>query len=355
MSRWRQYFLVLLSLFLCQRAIAQDEKGEEAFLEADLAMGRIVPHPELDGVLLNNFYQALDLRFSKQTTGDNFWNQLYRYPSYGFGVSIINFPEDVLGYPFSMYGFMNFTMVRRKKFEFNNRISVGTSFLKPFSEERNPKNNAIGSTMNVHIDVRFEGSWQVGQQTNLNFGGHFTHFSNGSYQKPNLGLNLYGLYGGIDWYFNPKRPTFKRLRVPELKSKGDFTVMLAIGQKQLEENGDRFMGTTVSMAYNFQWQHKCKYPIGIDIFYNEYYESFQNDKSTSIAVKSGFEQIYNKLTLFAQVAVYVFNEPSYGRFFYERLGLRYKIYNELFGSVSVKAHLVKAEMVEWGIGYRFRK
>ena len=55
-----------------------------------------------------NAFQTFSIRFSKQTTGKNLWEQLYNYPNLGIGISIYDFhnPEEI-GTPIALYGFFN--------------------------------------------------------------------------------------------------------------------------------------------------------------------------------------------------------------------------------------------------------
>ena len=65
-------------------------------------------------------YQAFSVRFSKQTTGQNRWEQLYNYPDWGGGVYVADFynPREV-GTPIAIYGFFNAPFNRWNRWSFN--------------------------------------------------------------------------------------------------------------------------------------------------------------------------------------------------------------------------------------------
>ena len=67
----------------------------------------------------------------------------------------------------------------------------------------------------------------------------------------------------------------------------------------------------------------------------------------------GHELFIGKLSVISQVGYYLHYPFPYGTRVYERLGLKRYINDKWFATISVKAHGVDAETVEFGFGYRF--
>ena len=76
-----------------------------------------------------NAFQAFTIKLAKQTTGENQWEQLYKYPNYGIGIYAADFynPEEI-GTPLAIYGFFNAPFKRWNKLTFNYEIGFGTTF-----------------------------------------------------------------------------------------------------------------------------------------------------------------------------------------------------------------------------------
>ena len=71
-----------------------------------------------------------------------------------------------------------------------------------------------------------------------------------------------------------------------------------------------------------------------------------------IGVFVGHELRFNKVAFVSQVGYYVYWPYEFENRVYNRLGLKRYITENLFGSVTVKAHYAKAEAVEFSIGIR---
>ncbi len=67
---------------------------------------------------------------------------------------------------------------------------------------------------------------------------------------------------------------------------------------------------------------------------------------------AGFEYLINRVSLIGQLGVYFYNPYKAYGWFYERLGLKYRFTDKIYGSITVKAHYANAEMAEFGIGLK---
>jgi hypothetical protein len=71
-----------------------------------------------------------------------------------------------------------------------------------------------------------------------------------------------------------------------------------------------------------------------------------------IGVFIGHELRFDKIAFVSQVGYYVYWPYAFENRVYNRLGLKRYITENLFGSVTVKAHYAKAEAVEFSLGIR---
>ncbi|MCM1503677.1 MAG: acyloxyacyl hydrolase [Muribaculum sp.] len=131
--------------------------------------------------------------------------QMYPQAYQGIGVGVTKFMDAYdIGNPISVYIFQGAPIVR-----FNRRLSLdyewnfGASFgWKPYSENQNPTNGAVGSSVNAYINLAVMARLRMSRSWSLFAGLDFTHYSNGNTDYPNSGINMAGLRLGLTYMFN---------------------------------------------------------------------------------------------------------------------------------------------------------
>ena len=109
-----------------------------------------------------------------------------------------------LGDPISFYVFQGARIARFNpclslNYEWNFGLSAGW---KPYDNDYNSYNGAVGSRMNAYINTGIYLNWAFSRYFDLIIGGDFTHFSNGNTKFPNAGVNTTGAKIGLVYNFN---------------------------------------------------------------------------------------------------------------------------------------------------------
>ena len=73
----------------------------------------------------------------------------------------------------------------------------------------------------------------------------------------------------------------------------------------------------------------------------------------AVGVMVGHELLLGKLALVTQLGFYVYRPYSPNERIYSKVGLKYYFSENIFGSFILKTHYAVAEVMEYGIGYRF--
>ena len=153
--------------------------------------GFLAAHHAVMGHLSQEQAVASEISIFGQTKGAKAWHEPYRYPRIGvtfFHGSVGN--DVILGRFTGAYAFSEFTMNRSKKFVLSGKLGAGLGYTpKVFDQQLNPKNVAISSHVNAQICLGIKAAFLV-DKNRFTLGMDLTHFSNGSYQVPNLGINL---------------------------------------------------------------------------------------------------------------------------------------------------------------------
>ncbi len=132
-----------------------------------------------------NAFHAFSLKLSTQATGEKLWEQIFKYPSWGIGVSVIDFynPEEI-GVPVALYGFFNAPFKRWNRWSLNYEIGFGATFnWKSFNPVKNKYNVAIGAGESFLIEAGLSMHYHLTNRFELESGFSLTHFSNGALKK----------------------------------------------------------------------------------------------------------------------------------------------------------------------------
>ncbi len=322
-------------------------------------------------------YGAIEARFSWQSEDKEAWETL-GYPRYGIGVyaGFIGDPQ-IFGNPNAIFGFIDFPVnkpSRRNAFSISPALGL-TYNLEPFDAETNPLNDAIGARMAVYFNVNFGWAYKWTREMDINYGIDFTHFSNGRTFTPNYGLNMFGLNVGLRYHYNadqrkidPAIHPSKLLEARYKRSKKSPNVKLdknqsinayiALGTVQT----DLTAGTdTRYSTYSFllEYQHKFNSmhsaSVGFDyLIDNSIKETYPqgNGKHSLIAAHAGYDFMFWRFTILAQVGVYLTDNFDKGSFFL-RPAVRYDLNNWAYAQFGLKTtNGAAADWLEFGIGIR---
>lgn len=341
-------------------------------------------------------FQSFSIQYGVETDGREIWQQIYAYPTWGFGIYSVNFfDKDEIGAPTAAYGFINAPFVRLKRWSLNYEVGFGLTWnWKPYDQNLNPYQYAIGSNKTVFIDVGLNVEVMLGKHFNLTAGGTFTHFSNGATKVPNYGINLFAPRLGVKYIFK-ERPEFKTFEIPKYDDEWEYIALVAFSSKQLaydttqvESNPGHHAETygvfTFSTGVNRQISRKVKFGAGLDIGYDASYNSYidykdgeitrmdaGNDIKLNMGVYGSFELVIHKLSLIVQPGWYLYRaewrvpEGSDGSSAipprrrsgtsYQRLGIKYHVFDDLFVGINIRAYdFGIADYIEWNVGYRVK-
>ncbi|WP_051664184.1 acyloxyacyl hydrolase [Dyadobacter crusticola] len=332
--------------------------------------GMILPNKKAAEDFGDVYYVGLNLRVGWQTHPEkDTYHRIYRYPIYGIGLYSSTFSKPEIGTPFAVYGFVAIPILSgvAKRWDFNYRISLGlASNFKAYDEFANPNNLMIGSHRTVYIDLGAMANYRLGDRYQIGFGLAYHHFSNGALKLPNAGINLIPLT--VSLTYNPKRafPLYGRPNV-HTDAVIQYHLQYAGGLKQFSlTNTNRYFKSTLSFFKSYPLGYKWRIGGGFDAFYSDagrHVEIAGENAGKWTSVLSGGPAFYidhvltQKLYINGNVGLYVnrneFNDEK--KPFYLRIGARYKVYQNTYTGVSIKAHMGNADFIEWTVGHSWSR
>lgn len=367
-------FLILLTLNGFSQADTLKLRQKNYFsLTANYARGTILPTTDFvkgDNILGTPMkkYDAYTLKMLWQNPGYTNWQKIYHVPYYGAGLTVGNFynPDEV-GYPVSAFGILGIPIIRLNKLELYSEFQFGiASNWKHYDSINNPKNLVVGGSLTVHLNVGINAFYPITDKLDLGAGMNFVHFSNGGFERPNNGFNIYSPSVELKYHLSG-RPDSRSVTMPgRLGRSNDLYLMMGYGDYQLSErelDTNYFAAGGISAIYFTQFSNAFRLGYGTDLNYWWGLNALPDGTPGPYSMENltlGFlvqpEFIIDKLSLVGGLGIYAVHR-NYGNFnqTYQRLGVRYEIYKNISLGVNIRAiNLMLAEFLEFNVGYRIR-
>jgi hypothetical protein len=364
-----------------------DKKSKQLFIQAGYQNGYVFATNDfLNGANAEkdtiNSFQSFTIKLGKQTTGENQWEQLYKYPNYGIGVYMADFhnPEEI-GTPFAIYGFFNAPFKRWNKLTFNYELGFGATFnWKSFNPITNNYNTSIGAGQSFFIDAGLNLQYCLTNRLDIETGFSLTHFSNGALKKPNEGINTIAPKISLKYNFE-NRPDFIKSEIFEYEKENEWLVSFFGGIKNVifedvtidvieKYEGINFPVFGISTVFNKQVSYKSKIGVGMSVSYNgalDAQAAVENNElealdspfidKLQLSIYPSYELIINKVSLILQPSFYLYrkniktNTPVY----YQKIGLKYQFTKDFFAGITLRSYDFKtSDFIEWNVGYRIK-
>lgn len=336
---------------------AQKAGHKNLFVDSKFQYGFIWQHrPSIKEIIGGNI-KIFDISIGKQTYGEKYWEQLYRYPNYGLGYTFVDLgnPEE-LGRANAIFAYMDFPILRKNRYVLSCRISNGLAYL-------NKGNIAIGSHINMYFDAGVSYRYRLSSHLDLVNGFGATHFSNGAIKMPNLGVNLFSYRLGLHYRLKTPVNKFVKHELPKIIKKHSISTLVSVGTKEKRlEIGKAYATKTFTIDYLRLISLKHKIGLGLDAFYDEsLFSTIDPDaklglKNTDIiryGMHAAFEAEFNKIILVVHMGTYVKAMYKEDGAVYQKAGLRYLITKNFYASILLKTSNGVADYIGWGFGYRF--
>jgi len=270
--------------------------------------------------------------------------------------------DTVFGKVFSVYPFVIFPLIEREKILFSIQIGIGAACsTEKFDVKKNYYNIAIASYLNIWFQAKSGITYKINDKYSVSAGTAFGHFSNANLSEPNLGLNFWTIYAGVNIAVSE---TTKRNSEPILpfKRKNEYALIIAGGGKHTRRFAEQaYFAGSVSGEYKRVAGYKVAFGGGVDFFYDASIpdEMLRGDISeikNIYKLKSGMhlsqELIIGKFSIIIQEGMYIgFKDYLYKHFMYNRGIVRYKFSKHFFADIAMKTNLNILDVAEIGIGF----
>ena len=311
-----KYCLLIFFVFLFFNGFSQETVSPFS-IKGAIHFGSIVPHRPIVNEVIEGHSYGYELSFYKSTVGEKDWQQLYNNPKMGVSALATELGnKEELGMGYGVFPFIEIPLNKRK-INWRLKMGYGLGYIeKPFDRETNYKNVVIGSHFNAIIYANMMWAIKLGNSISSSTGLSLIHFSNASFARPNLGINVFSLNTGISYHFGEKR----KLVVRKMESRPHVwtkKMMVCFGIKEIPPvDGPKYFVSSYSFNMIKTRGNKSSYGFGTDIFYNtslpdliiaETGKKVNSFDKLQLGLVGIYSFDFGRISTIVEMGVYVFN------------------------------------------------
>ncbi len=359
-------FIILLLCFATANA-QHGKPGSESRYKYDVGFnfhpGFLIAHRD-DARNLEAHTYGFELQFTRQYRREASkltWASHYNAPRVGVNFLYMNLGRPGLtGEVYALIPNFETSFKIYKKSEIRFRLGAGLGFLThKFDPWENRHNLAIGSHVNGAMQTFVSYNHEFGP-LRVKVGVGATHFSNGSFRVPNLGVNMPSFILGANYAFGTYA---KDHDTGDTLTDYKFQFVGSYAFKELYlADPHEFHIIGINGARIFRRNMITDWRLGADMFFDKTHQFLKDpDKSrkglrpwemTEVGVFGGHQWQINRVHLLTDVGFYLY-KPSSNKFFtYQRIGFLIHVTDRVFLYTTLKTHFGVADFFDWGIGYR---
>ena len=301
-----------------------------------------------------------ELIWYRKMAGHKKWHAAYRLPEQGLSLfhgSVGN--DSILGKFTGLYGFVHIPVIKpTNSFRLDWQFGTGLGYTpKKYDPITNPKNIAIGSHVNAMMCLGLYTKYYFGKNR-FTLGFDVTHYSNGAFGVPNLGVNMFYLSASYARNLGKMKVYQKIDPLNDKYRQWTFGATAIFNSKETyNDNPKKYPVYGLNLHARKLFNHKAGVEIALDLISKQ-------------AIKAYFSEIPKTQWEMFQMGVFaayllpvdhfhfVFGMGAYlkDKFkpedpVYHKIGFRYQFNNGLIAHCVLKTHFGRADYLETGFGY----
>ncbi|GAB5419023.1 MAG: acyloxyacyl hydrolase [Crocinitomicaceae bacterium] len=308
---------------------------------------------------------ATEFSYYFKGNGERRWHLPYNKPRYGvsgFVGTVGN--RKLFGVYYGAYGFISLPFWKGDHFTFAGRLGSGLSIApKVYDHVSNNLSIATSTHVNALVSLAAEARYEFGPHA-LNAIIDMTHFSNGAAKVPNLGLNVPFLSFGYAHRIRERHiyDVPREILIGDYQKYWEFGAVGILSAKEVYPVGGpkypvygfnlmgrRYFKPQVGMEVSFDIMHKAS----LRTYTPEVYAS--NTDVLQLGAFVGYLMPFNHFHIVVGMGAYLRDKSFFGEDFYHRVGMRYVFDNGININCVLKSHWARADYVEYGVGYTFKR
>lgn len=366
----RLLFLILALFGFCSAQSFDINANYQAkySLNASYYWGTIIKHTAKFDPEVTEKSHAFELSFSKLTDGKKAWQRKLNYPEIGGAILAARFGDNaIFGNAIAIFPYAKIWLLRSKKVDWYFRMGLGLAYLnKPYNAIENSTNNVIGSKINNCTQLSMGIDIKVNKDLAFFTALNFTHFSNASYQAPNLGINYAAFSTGFRYMIQPSLGEINTDTIPQPQKRHFFKTSFGMALYEYRTpGGPKYPIYIFNGAYAYSTSISNRiftgfiygFDVGRKDFLTQYVPDYKKIKASDLGFYLGDEIFLGKVSVDALIGVYLLKAHDNSTPIFAKLGLNYNFYqfgptkeSSLFIGVHMKTHYFVAQYFDVSFG-----
>lgn len=348
----RSFLFCFLFLLYARASFSQEQNSQKEWA-AGFGYGGILAHNALVRHLAQTHPYQLNLEFLQSR---QFQNQ--SHPNrYGLALHFLDYRSARLGQSLAALVFTEPVISHHVSFRIGSGIAWNTN---PFQVPDNPANNMLGSDFSGAMQGRIMLNRNV-KALRLKFGIGLTHFSNGAFSLPNMGINHFYLYSSLGWLRAYSRPAGPENFTQQQGWIFGFSASASLTERY-PLTGKKYPVWQMQLRAGIRNRNKSTFTAGLDLMYNSALASRIREfpEEGSSALMTGIPLGHNwrvlpSWSILTEAGVYLYRKNRLYPAMYQRYGFRYHFKNGFAAGLLLKTHAAKAECMELNLSYCWKR
>ncbi|MCH2044596.1 MAG: acyloxyacyl hydrolase [Saprospiraceae bacterium] len=368
----RLFFRFVISLclvfYLQTNAQAQFSLGLQA------RVGYLVAnHPNFPSIRAPSY--AASLNFNHKASSRRIWSHFYNYPQAEHSIHVQTFGnKESIGWALAYVPSLRFNFLRKGRFQIQGQAGWGAAYVtKKFNTLTNTANIAVGARFNACSVLRLRFNYNIGTRLQASLGLGFTHYSNGGWENPNLGLNIFGTQLGLAYRFQKseysKQDSFDLRQLPKLDRSFRPFASVGIGFTEKAYGSVKYPFYIGVLGVSHRLSRISKLGLGLEYVYStlsaEFYKHITGtaapiQRLQRFSIMAQHELLFGHIGFVSNFGVYLNEHEGQRSFFYTKIGFHFYAKNyflkhkhQLWAGVYVRTYGGEAEFIEFALGYNF--
>jgi hypothetical protein len=335
-------------------------------MQALVFPGFLAPHRTYMQQMAANGMGA-ELSFLSENPGNRQLDSLSKGFKWGITFYYLRLGKpEINGYIMAINPFIEVPFYRGQHSSIIFKVGSGVGYMsKRFDPVTNPLNRAMSTPLNTSMLFHLLYERRLYENTTLLLGPGLTHYSNGNFSKPNLGINTPQFNLGVNIPLT-NAPSKEPKDLFALRNHSFTEVRAGWATKQAAiADPVRFNIWCASVTHGYMWSPIRYLRWGLDWtydpslpyqpFYPDTRKGYSKRDVTSLGIRLGKEYYFGRVSLAGDLGVYIV-KPDNGipEPYYFNLYVLYH-YGDVHFGPRLKTHLGVADIIEFGIGWRFNQ
>lgn len=296
-----------------------------------------------------------ELNYEILPLGKYSWEKHWGYPTLGVGIlgTDLGNPQE-LGMMLAVYPYVNWNFVRTEAVEFGLKTGMGIAF---FNKTNNIGNGSYAAAyLSAGINLQFN----INKSAAITLDAGYNATNNGEVFLPNSTMNM--IYGALGFRYRMGRSSYSYPRNSRAENLPyTFMINASVSAGFRSEKIDEFPGIQSNVHGDILWKTTNCYALGpaIDLGFTP------NGMRLGVALANAFT--LGRVTGLIDAGYYLYDKVAQNNGFkgfwykfdpnktdgplYLRVGLRVRVFDNIFVQVTGKTHLYRFDYLEFGIGY----